>query len=93
MPIRRCLFIDYIIIQINCQLSFLFIIFRVIALPDSYHSLEDNNGVDKRVSRFVAPISATIGRAGSSMYISTSCMFIIQLIGMEVHAATIILVM
>jgi solute carrier family 1 (high affinity glutamate transporter) protein 2 len=68
-------------------------IYRVIALPESFHSLESKNGVDTRISRFVAPLAATIGRAGSALYISSSCFFIIQMLGRDVNAADIISVM
>lgn len=64
----------------------------VIALPESFHSLENKNDVDVRISRFVAPLAATIGRAGSALYITCSCVFIIQMLGRDVSAADIILV-
>ncbi|XP_045176769.2 excitatory amino acid transporter 2-like [Mercenaria mercenaria] len=62
----------------------------VIALPESFHSLESKNHVDSRISRFVAPLAATIGRAGSALYISSSCIFIIQMLGRDANAADII---
>ncbi|KAL4225110.1 Neutral amino acid transporter A [Mactra antiquata] len=64
----------------------------MIALPESFHALEEKNNVDTRISRFVAPLAATIGRSGSAMYITTSCIFIIQTLGRDVNAADIILV-
>lgn len=64
----------------------------MIALPESFHSLEFKNGVDFRISRFVAPLAATISRSGSALYISTSCIFIIQTLGHEVNAVNILLV-
>ncbi|XP_060585408.1 excitatory amino acid transporter 1-like [Ruditapes philippinarum] len=64
----------------------------MIALPESFHSLETKNNCDPRISRLVAPLSATIGRAGSVLYITCSCFFIIQTLGRDVNAADIILV-
>ena len=64
----------------------------MIALPESFHSLENKNNCDHRISRLVAPLSATIGRAGSVLYITCSCFFIIQTLGRDVNAADIILV-
>lgn len=64
----------------------------MIALPESFRSLEDKNGCDHRISRLVAPLSATIGRAGSVLYITCSCFFIIQTIGRDVNGADVILI-
>ncbi|XP_045176027.2 excitatory amino acid transporter 1-like [Mercenaria mercenaria] len=64
----------------------------MIALPESFRSLEYKNNCDPRISRLVAPLSATIGRAGSVLYITCSCFFIIQTLGRDVNAADIILV-
>ncbi|KAH3884131.1 excitatory amino acid transporter 1-like [Dreissena polymorpha] len=64
----------------------------MIALPESFFCLEAKNGVDNRISRFVAPLAATIGRAGSALYIAASCVFIIQTLGKDTHAVDIILV-
>ena len=66
--------------------------FRMVALPESFRSLEEKAGIDVRVSRFVAPISATIGRCGSALFISASCIFIIQLIDFDLNAANTILI-
>ena len=57
-----------------------FIFVRMVALPDAFHCLEEKAGIDKRISKFVATIASTICRAGSSMFISLSCIFIIQLV-------------
>lgn len=64
----------------------------VIALPESFHSLEAKNDVDPRISRFVAPLAAAIGRAGSVVYIATSCIFIIQTLDRDASVADVILV-
>ncbi|XP_052801565.1 excitatory amino acid transporter-like [Mya arenaria] len=64
----------------------------MIALPESFICLEEKNGVDSRISRFVAPLAATIGRSGSALYIASSCVFIIQTLGRDVSGVDIILV-
>lgn len=75
-------------------MRFLYIfIYRAIAIPVTLKCLEDKNGIDKRVTRFVVPFSATLGRCGSCMYISISCIFLMQLIEMEIDASKVILVM
>jgi len=63
------------------------------ALPETFHSLEEKNDVDVRISRFVAPLAATIGRSGSALYIAASCVFIIQTLGRDMNAADVILIM
>ncbi|KAL5006971.1 hypothetical protein ScPMuIL_015777 [Solemya velum] len=63
-----------------------------IAIPETLYSLEEKNAVDKRVTRFVVPFSAALGRAGSTTYISISCIFIMQLVGLEIDAGQVILV-
>jgi len=65
----------------------------MIALPESFHCLEAKNGADSRITRFVAPLAATIGRSGSALYIAASCVFIIQTTGRDTNAADFILVM
>lgn len=61
-------------------------------MPETFHSLEVTNKLDKRVTRFVIPLSATIGRSGTCLYMNVSCLFVIQLVGMELTASRLILV-
>lgn len=63
-----------------------------IAIPVTLKCLEGKNKIDKRVTRFVVPFSATLGRCGSCMYISISCIFLMQLINMDIDASKVILV-
>jgi len=38
-------------------------------MPETLHSLEVTNKLDKRITRFVVPLSCTIGRSGNmSLY-------------------------
>jgi Na+/H+-dicarboxylate symporter len=61
-------------------------------MPETLHSLEVTNKLDKRITRFVVPLSCTIGRSGTCLYINVSCLFVIQLVGLELTATRITLV-
>ncbi|VDI07833.1 Hypothetical predicted protein [Mytilus galloprovincialis] len=63
-----------------------------IAIPESIRQLEGPNKLDRRVTRFVIPLCAAIGRCGSCIYISISCLFVMQITDQEVDAASVILV-
>ena len=71
---------------------FRLIIVRAIAMPETLHCLEVTNELDKRITRFVVPLSASIGRSGTCSYITVSCLFVIQLVGLELTATRISLV-
>ncbi|XP_052065699.1 excitatory amino acid transporter 1-like [Mytilus californianus] len=62
------------------------------SIPESIRQLEGPNKLDRRVTRFVIPLSAAIGRCGSCIYISISCLFVMQITDQEVDAASVILV-
>ncbi|XP_048730321.2 excitatory amino acid transporter 1-like isoform X2 [Ostrea edulis] len=63
-----------------------------IAIPESYECLEEKNSLDRRVTRFVVPLSAALGRCGSSMYITVSCLFVAQLVDIEVDFSKVVVV-
>lgn len=63
-----------------------------IAIPESFECLEGKNGLDRRVTRFVVPLSAALGRCGSSMYITVSCLFVAQLVNVEIDFAKVVIV-
>eukprot|EP00111_Clytia_hemisphaerica_P023337 TCONS_00068692-protein len=51
-------------------------------LPVTFKCLEDNNGLDNRVTRTVLPIGATINMDGSALYEAVAAIFMAQSIGM-----------
>lgn len=54
-------------------------------LPVTFKCLEDNNGIDKRITRFVLPIGATINMDGTALYEAVAAIFIAQSTGMSLN--------
>ena len=52
--------------------------FRAAAMPIALQSL-DRAGVDKRISRFVIPIGATVNMDGTALFVTIAAVFIAQL--------------
>jgi len=50
-------------------------------LPVTINSLEEKNGVDPRIARFVLPIGATINMDGTALYEAVAAIFIAQMNG------------
>ncbi|XP_077598730.1 excitatory amino acid transporter 3 isoform X2 [Stigmatopora nigra] len=48
-------------------------------LPVTFRCAEENNGVDKRITRFVLPVGATINMDGTALYEAVAAIFIAQL--------------
>lgn len=47
-------------------------------LPVAINCLEERNGVDPRITRFVLPIGATINMDGTALYEAVAAIFIAQ---------------
>lgn len=52
-------------------------------LPITFRCLEENNKVDKRVTRFMLPLGATINMDGTALYQTIATVFIAQLNGVD----------
>uniref|UniRef100_A0A1I8IEJ0 WD_REPEATS_REGION domain-containing protein n=1 Tax=Macrostomum lignano TaxID=282301 RepID=A0A1I8IEJ0_9PLAT len=61
-------------------------------LPITFRCLEENNGVDKRVTRFVLPIGATVNMDGTALYEAVASIFIAQVNDIPLNFSQIIIV-
>ena len=61
-------------------------------LPVTINCLEEKNGVDPRISRFVLPIGATINMDGTALYEAVAAIFIAQMVGMNPSLGQIIII-
>ena len=60
------------------------------ALPLTIAALEEKNGVDSRVARFVLPIGATINMDGTALYEAVAAIFIAQVRNVPLGIGSII---
>ncbi|XP_033214650.1 excitatory amino acid transporter 1-like isoform X2 [Belonocnema kinseyi] len=61
-------------------------------LPVAIGCLEDRNGIDPRVTRFVMPIGATINMDGTALYEAVAAIFISQTLKQELSLGQIVAV-
>ncbi|XP_027029012.1 excitatory amino acid transporter 2b isoform X1 [Tachysurus fulvidraco] len=61
-------------------------------LPVTFRCLEDNLGIDKRVTRFVLPVGATINMDGTALYEAVAAIFIAQMNGIVLDPGQIVTV-
>ncbi|XP_031464993.1 excitatory amino acid transporter 1 isoform X4 [Phasianus colchicus] len=59
-------------------------------LPVTFKCLEEINGVDKRVTRFVLPVGATINMDGTALYEALAAIFIAQVNNFDLNFGQII---
>ena len=59
-------------------------------LPVTYRCLEENNNIDRRVTRFVLPVGATINMDGTALYEAVAAIFIAQSNGLELNPAEVV---
>ncbi|XP_067171382.1 excitatory amino acid transporter 3 isoform X3 [Apteryx mantelli] len=59
-------------------------------LPVTFRCAEEKNGVDKRITRFVLPVGATINMDGTALYEAVAAIFIAQLNDLELDIGQII---
>ncbi|XP_043552624.1 neutral amino acid transporter A [Chiloscyllium plagiosum] len=58
-------------------------------LPSMIKCVEENNGIDKRISRFVLPIGATVNMDGAALFQSIAAVFIANLNDITLDAGQI----
>ncbi|XP_040849256.1 neutral amino acid transporter A isoform X2 [Ochotona curzoniae] len=58
-------------------------------LPSMIKCIEENNGVDKRISRFILPIGATVNMDGAAIFQCVAAVFIAQLNNVDLNAGQI----
>ncbi|XP_060086687.1 neutral amino acid transporter A [Heteronotia binoei] len=58
-------------------------------LPTMIKCIEENNGVDKRISRFILPIGATVNMDGAAIFQCMATVFIAQLNNFDLNAGQI----
>ncbi|XP_003467517.1 neutral amino acid transporter A [Cavia porcellus] len=58
-------------------------------LPSMIKCIEENNGVDKKISRFILPIGATVNMDGAAIFQCVAAVFIAQLNNVELNAGQI----
>ncbi|KAM6221939.1 neutral amino acid transporter A isoform 1-T1 [Rhynchocyon petersi] len=58
-------------------------------LPSMMKCIEENNGVDKRISRFILPIGATVNMDGAAIFQCVAAVFIAQLNNVTLNAGQI----
>lgn len=59
-------------------------------LPITFRCAEENNRVDKRITRFVLPVGATINMDGTALYEAVAAIFIAQLNNMVLDVGQIV---
>uniref|UniRef100_A0A8C8STU8 Amino acid transporter n=1 Tax=Pelusios castaneus TaxID=367368 RepID=A0A8C8STU8_9SAUR len=59
-------------------------------LPVTFHCVEENNHVDKRITRFVLPVGATINMDGTALYEAVAAVFIAQLNDLKLDIGKIV---
>lgn len=59
-------------------------------LPTTMRCVEQNNHVDKRISRFVLPLGATVNMDGTALYEGVCALWIAQLHGISLGAGQVI---
>ncbi len=68
------------------------LLYSAATLPITFRCLEDNLGIDKRVTHFVLPVGATINMDGTALYEAIAAIFIAQMNGIYLDAGQVVTV-
>lgn len=83
----------FILLRISKEITIEFCYFQnphsSATLPSMIKCVEENNGVDKRISRFILPIGATVNMDGAAIFQCVAAVFIAQLNNIELNAGQI----
>lgn len=61
-------------------------------LPLTFQCMEETIGVDKRITRFMLPVGATINMDGTALYEAVAPIFLAQMRGMDLSMVEVITV-
>lgn len=61
-------------------------------LPVTFRCLEENLDIDKRVTRFVLPVGATVNMDGTALYEAVAAIFIAQMNGINFNFGEVVIV-
>lgn len=61
-------------------------------LPVSFRCLEENLDIDKRVTRFVLPVGATVNMDGTALYEAVAAIFIAQMNNIQFNFGEVVIV-
>ena len=61
-------------------------------LPVTFRCLEENLGIDKRVTRFVLPVGATVNMDGTALYEAVATIFIAQMNGINFNIGEVVVI-
>ena len=59
-------------------------------MPTTIKCTEEYNGIDKRISRFVLPLGATVNMDGTALYEGVCALWIAQLHNIDLSAGQVI---
>jgi len=60
------------------------------SLPVTFRCLEEKNGVDPVISKFVLPVGAMVNMDGTALYEAVASVFIAQLNGLEMGVGNVL---
>lgn len=67
-----------------------FLFFSAATLPTTIRCVEENNGVDPRISRFMLPLGATVNMDGSALNRPVVIIFVAQLNDIDLSPGKIV---